>query len=76
MKRLAGLGLCLALVLTALAATPVPAVADGWDCCADAQQSVEWHCSAIGAQVAYFQCIEGYMGSLCAVWYSCTPPPI
>jgi hypothetical protein len=24
--------------------------------------------------VRYFHCVEGYMGSCCAVWYDCAPP--
>ena len=75
MKRLFGSVLCMALCLMALAGNPTPAEASCHEgCCAQAQQDVEYYCSY--SYVEYFQCIEGYMGSCCAVWYRCAPPPI
>ncbi len=77
MKRLAFLGLCLTLCLAAMLTTPLPAAADCHEnCCSDAQQDVERYCAALGSYVTYFYCYEGYMGSCCAVWYDCAPPPV
>ena len=75
MKRLAGSVLCLVLCLLALTASPPAAEASCHEgCCDQARQDVEGYCSY--SSVRYFYCVEGYMGSCCAVWYDCAPPPI
>lgn len=72
-KKLAGSVLVLVLCGMALTVSPPPAEAHCHEnCCAQAQQDVEGYCSY--SYVTYFHCIEGYMGSCCAVWYDCAPP--
>jgi hypothetical protein len=72
-KRLSYCLLCLVLCLAALAVSPRTAAADCQEgCCEQAQRDVEGYCSY--SYVESFQCIEGYGGSCCAVWYRCAPP--
>ena len=76
MKRLAFFALCLALCVAALTTSPTPAAASCHEgCCDFAYQRAESHCASIGSYVTYFNCIEGYMGSCCTIWYNCAPPP-
>jgi len=72
-KKLAYSVLCLLLCVAALTVSPPPAAASCQEgCCAQAQQDVERYCSY--SYVRSFHCVEGYMGSCCAVWYDCAPP--
>ena len=72
MKRLAFCVLCLALCLLAVSPPASAETCCQEGCCAQAQQDVEVWCSY--SYVTYFNCIEGYGGSCCAVWYNCAPP--
>lgn len=74
MKRLAFFALCLALCVAALASSPTPAAASCEEGrCERAQERIVSYCSY--SHVTYFECVEGYMGSCCAFWWDCAPPP-